>query len=120
MAKRKLFKTPKEVDRRPVGIHVSVEKSGPLAYRLYKVTYDTGRAYETRIEQGSYIHAWPGMRPTRMTAAEKAHDAKFTRPELGRYIEAATILLEPVILACEEADRPSPPKGPKRGKKRGK
>jgi hypothetical protein len=120
MKKRKLFKTPREVSRRPVGVHVSVEKSGPLAYRLYEVVYDTGREYETRIEKGNYIHCWPGIRPAVMTAKEKAHEARFTRPDIDRYIRAATILLEPVLVACEQADAPPPPKGPKKGKKRGK
>jgi hypothetical protein len=111
---RKLFKTPKEIDRRPVGLHVDVAKSGPLAYALYEVTYDTGREYEIRIEKGAYIHGWPGMRPTKMTRAEKAHEARFTRPDISRYIEAAVILLDPVQRACWDADDLQ-----KKGKKRG-
>lgn len=114
--KRKLFKTPKEIDRRPVGLYVDVAKSGPLAYALYEVTYDTGREYEIRIEKGAYIHAWPGMRPAKMTPAEKAHDARFTRPDVGRLIEAAVILLDPVARACWDADDPPKKKGKKRGK----
>lgn len=110
-----MAKKRKELSRRPVGIYVSVAKSGPLAYALYEVTYDTGKEYETVIERGAYIHAWPGMRPTRMTAAEKAREARFTRPEIGRFIEAAVIMLEPVERACWDADE-----APKKGKKRGK
>lgn len=112
MAKRKR----KEVDRRPVGLHVDVAKSGPLAYALYEVTYDTGKEFETVIERGNYIHGWPGMRPVKMTPAEKAHDARFTRPDVSRYIQAAVILLEPIAHACWDAD--DPPKK-KKGKKRG-
>jgi hypothetical protein len=117
-----MAKKRKETDRRPVGIYVSVAKSGPLAYQLYEVTYVAGDGskkdplrFETVIEKGNYIHAWPGMRPARMTAAEKAREARFTRPDVSRYIEAAAILLEPIARACDEADNPKPKKGKKRG-----
>jgi hypothetical protein len=116
--KRKLFKTPKEVDRRPIGLHVDVAKSGPLAYALYEVTYDTGREFETRIEKGAYIHCWPGMRvvnPTPKEAAREKARAKFTRPDMDYYIRAATILLEPIARACWDADAPPKKKDKKRG-----
>lgn len=108
MRKRK----PKEIDRRPVGIHVDVAKSGPLAYALYEVTYDTGKELKVVIEKGAYIHCWPGIRPAKPTKAEKARYARYTRPELDYYIRAATILLEPVTRACWDAD--DPPKKAKR------
>jgi hypothetical protein len=108
-----MAKKRKELDRRPVGIHVEIAKSGPLAYQLYEVMYDNGKEYERVIERGAYIHGWPGMRPTHPTPAEKRKEkanAKFNRPDLNRYIETAAILLQPIADACWEADKPLPPK----------
>lgn len=124
-----MAKKRKETDRRPVGIYVTVAKSGPLAYQLYEVTYFTGAGtkgdptrFETVIEKGEYIHCWPGMRVVNPTPKEKAKEkanAKFHRPDLDYYIRAAALMLEPVARACWDADKPLPPKGPKKGKKRG-
>lgn len=115
-----MAKKRKELDRRPVGIHVDVAKSGSLAYQFYEVTYDTGKEYETVIEKGAYIHCWPGIRPTHPTPAEQRKlkaEAKFHRPDLDYYIRAATLMLEPVARACWDADKPLPPKGPKKKRK---
>lgn len=119
-----MAKKRKETDRRPVGIYVTVAKSGPLAYQLYEVSYDNGKEYVSVIEKGAYIHCWPGIRVANPSPKEKAKEkakAKFHRPDLDYYIRAAALMLEPVARACWDADKPLPPKGPqKKGKKRGK
>lgn len=112
-----MAKKRKVLDRRPVGICITIAKSGPHAYQLYEESYDNGKEYVREIVRGEAVFCWPGIRPAHPTPAEKREQkarAKFYRPDLNAHMQAAAILLEPIANACWDADKPLPPKGPKK------
>jgi hypothetical protein len=85
----------------PRGVAVVKGKVGVSAHQFYEVRWDNGSVTH---ERGNSIHTIPGSMDCG-SKAERLESRKQFHPELYSVLQALAALLEPVLGACDQADK---------------
>ena len=94
-------KNKKVIQRNVIGIRLLTGKAPPVAYLLYRFSWDDGT---TTTERGFNIHTIPGSEHLNGTARQRKITCRNLRTDLYENIVAASILLQPVETACANLD----------------